>query len=58
VGSVSAAAGAHPRRQWRDGTPIDVLLAAAPLHEAADTVSGVLYLLLDLTELEGEDHLH
>jgi len=45
-------AGLTVRRQRRDATPIDVLLAAAPLHEAADAVSGALYLLLDLTELE------
>jgi PAS domain S-box-containing protein len=47
-----AITGLTVRRQRRDGTPIDVLLAATPLHDAADAVSGVLYLLLDLTELE------
>jgi two-component system sensor histidine kinase UhpB len=45
-------AGLTARRLQRDGTPVDVLLAAAPLHDAADAVSGALYLLLDLTELE------
>jgi two-component system sensor histidine kinase UhpB len=45
-------AGLSARRQRRDGTPVDVLLAAAPLADDAGTVSGVLYLLLDLTELE------
>ena len=45
-------AGLTAHRQRRDGTPVDVLLAAAPLYDAAGVVSGVLYLLLDLTELE------
>jgi PAS domain S-box-containing protein len=47
-----AIAGLTARWQRRDGTPVDVLLAAAPLQDAAGAVSGVLYLLLDLTELE------
>jgi two-component system sensor histidine kinase UhpB len=52
VYSGKAIAGVTVRRQRRDGTPVDVLLAAAPLYDGAGVANGVLYLLLDVTELE------
>jgi PAS domain S-box-containing protein len=52
VCSGETVTGLTVRRRRRDGTPVDVLLAAAPMHDASAAVSGALYLLLDLTELE------
>ncbi len=42
-------AGLEANRRRKDGTPIDVSVSAAPLHDAQGSVRGVMAVILDVT---------
>lgn len=43
------------RRQRKDGTPIDLILSAAPLPDSEGTITGVVAVIADITEQKRQE---
>ena len=50
VGNGKTLTGVELRRQRKDGSPVDIALSATPLRDDGGTVTGVMAVLVDITE--------